>query len=49
MGFFTERCPNCGKPLRNSRFLQLVRVPVCNRLEHMRQVGASVGSISQFC
>jgi hypothetical protein len=50
MGFFTERCPNCGKPLaKQSDFCNACGCPSATGWSTCGKCGASVGSDSQFC
>ena len=50
MGFFTERCPNCGKDTsKNAEFCRHCGCPTANSWTNCRSCGASVGADSRFC
>lgn len=50
MGFFTERCPNCGKALsKNAEFCNACGCPAAESWSTCHNCGSSVGGDSKFC
>lgn len=50
MGFFTERCPNCGKAVsKNADFCNDCGCPSASSWATCNRCGSSVGSDSEFC
>jgi len=50
MGFFAERCPNCGKSIsKNADFCNACGCPSATGWNNCTSCGASVGSDSRFC
>ena len=50
MGFFTERCPNCGKPVsKDADYCNACGCPTASSWATCQGCGVSVGADSKFC